>query len=137
MNIQLSQALSDVTGMTGQAIIRAIVAGEREPHRLAALRNYRCKKDEEEIAKALTGTWRKEHLFILEQSLGFYDYYTRQIEACDVEIENTYSLIRPDWGSGDLEEQSPLPEGKRKSHSKTCTEPVEVMRRKMCRFASI
>jgi hypothetical protein len=70
MNIQLSQALSDVTGVTGLAIIRAIVAGERNPHKLAELRNYRCKKDDEEIAKALTGTWRNEHLFILEQSLG-------------------------------------------------------------------
>ncbi|BDV00143.1 hypothetical protein TDMWS_02280 [Thermodesulfomicrobium sp. WS] len=59
MNIQLSQALSDVTGVTGLAIIRAIVAGERDPHKLAALRNYRCHKDEEEIAKALTGTLRQ------------------------------------------------------------------------------
>jgi hypothetical protein len=55
MNIQLSQALSDVTGVTGQRIIRAIVAGERDPRTLAALRNYRCKKDEDEIALALTG----------------------------------------------------------------------------------
>jgi len=69
MNVQLSQVLSDVTGETGQAIIRAIVAGEREAHKLAALRNYRCKKDEAEIAKALTGTWREEHLFVLKQSL--------------------------------------------------------------------
>jgi hypothetical protein len=65
MNLQLSQALSDVTGQTGQAIIRAIVAGEREPSKLAQLRNHRCKKDEAEIAKALTGTWRAEHLFVL------------------------------------------------------------------------
>ena len=52
MNIQLSQAISDVTGKTGQAIIRAIIAGERDPQQLAKLRNYRCKKDEAEIAKA-------------------------------------------------------------------------------------
>jgi hypothetical protein len=58
MNIQLSQVLSDITGETGQLIVRAIVAGERDPHKLAALRNYRCKKNEDEIAKALTGTWR-------------------------------------------------------------------------------
>jgi transposase len=89
MNIQLSQALSDVSGETGQAIIRAIVAGERDPHKLAGVRNYRCKKDEQEIAKALTGTWREEHLFILKQSLELYDFYTRQLEECDVEIERT------------------------------------------------
>jgi transposase len=65
MNLQLSQALSDVTGDTGQRIIRAIVAGERDPRTLAAWRNYRCKKDEDEIALALTGTWREEHLFVL------------------------------------------------------------------------
>jgi len=65
MNIQLSPALSDVTGATGQQIIRAIVAGERDPQHLAALRNYRCKKDAHEIAMALTGTWREEHLFVL------------------------------------------------------------------------
>ena len=85
MNIRLDQAVSDVTGQTGLAIIRAIVAGERDPHKLAALRNPRCKKTEEEIAQALTGAWREEHLFVLKQSLEFYDFYTRPIEACDLE----------------------------------------------------
>src|SRR6185436_9753697 len=120
MNIQLSQALSDVSGATGQAMIRAIVAGERDPHKLAALRNYRCKKDEAEIAKALTGTWREEHLFILKQSLACYDFYTQQIEACDAEIERTYGLVRPDWEVGELVE------GKRNSHSKNAPKDVEV-----------
>jgi len=123
MNIQLSQALSDVSGATGQTIIRAIVAGEREPHKLAALRNYRCKKDEEEIARALTGTWRAEHLFILKQSLEFYDFYTQQIEACDLEIERTYGLTRSDWKEDEL---GALPEGKRNSHSKNAPKEIQV-----------
>jgi len=123
MNIQLSQALSDVTGVTGQAIIRAIVAGERDPQKLTKLRNYRCKKEDEEIAKALTGTWREEHLFILKQSLDLYDFYTKQIEACDAEIERMYALIRPDWES---EELQPLPIRKRHSHSKNAPKEVEV-----------
>ena len=97
MNIQLSQALSDVTGETGLKIIRAIVAGERDPHQLATLRNPRCKKDENEIATTLTGTWRDEHLFMLAQSVVFFDFYTQQIQNCDAEIERTYGLIRPDW----------------------------------------
>jgi transposase len=118
MNIQLSQVLSDVTGETGQAIIRAVVAGERDPHQLAALRNYRCKKDEAEIAKALTGTWREEHLFILKQSLEMYDFYTRQIEACDAEIERTYGGVRPGKDAGQDDLLPPPPEHKRKSHSK-------------------
>jgi len=126
MNIQLSQALSDVSGVTGQAIIRAIVAGERNPHQLAGLRNYRCKKDEEEIAKALTGTWRTEHLFILGQSLEFYDFYTKQIEACDAEIERTYSLVRLDWEKASFNELTTLPEGKRNSHSKNGPKDVNV-----------
>lgn len=94
MNIQLSQALSDVTGETGLRIIRAIAEGERDPQTLAAYRDRNCKKSEEEIAKALTGTWREEYLFIVKQSLELYDYYTRQIEACDAEIERVYALTR-------------------------------------------
>jgi Transposase IS116/IS110/IS902 family. len=128
MNIRLDQAVSDVTGQTGLAIIRAIVAGERDPHKLAALRNPRCKKSEEEIAQALTGTWRAEHLFVLKQSLEFYDFYTRQIEACDLEIERTYSAIRPDWPDPSPDDQEPLPPNKRSSHSKNLSKesPVHV-----------
>lgn len=128
MNIRLDQAVSDVTGQSGLAIIRAIAAGERDAHKLAALRNYRCQKDEEEIAKALTGTWREEHLFVLRQSLELYDFYTRQIEACDAEIERTYSAIRPDWPDPDPDDQEPLPPNKRRSHSKNLPQntPVRV-----------
>jgi len=118
MNVQLSQVLSDVTGQTGQTIIRAIVAGERDPHKLAALRNYRCHKDEDEIAKALTGTWREEHLFVLKQSLEMFDFYTRQIEACDAEIERVYHTIRPKGDGSDDDDPPHIPEHKRKSHSK-------------------
>jgi hypothetical protein len=117
MNIQLSQALSDVTGQTGQNIIRAIVRGERDPLKLAALRNYRCKKDEAELVKALTGTWREEHLFILKQSLALFDDYTAQIAGCDQEIERMYAAIRPDWGKPDQPLALP-PLSKRNSHSK-------------------
>jgi len=95
MNIQLSQALSDVTGTTGQQIIRAIVAGERDPQTLAALRNYRCKKDADEIALALTGTWREEHLFVLTQALALFDFSTTQISAGDAQIERAFSVIKP------------------------------------------
>jgi len=115
MNVQLSQVLSDVTGQTGQAIIRAIVTGERDPYKLAALRNHRCQKSEEEIAKALTGSWREEHLFVLKQSLEMYDFYTRQVEACDAEIERVYHTIRP---NEDSSEDDDRPAQKRKSCSK-------------------
>ena len=97
MNLQLSQVLTDITGETGLCIIRAMVAGERDPYKLAAMRNYRCQKDEREIARALTGTWRQEHLFVLEQSLALYDFYTEKISACDTQIEQNYQAIRPNW----------------------------------------
>lgn len=124
MNMQLAQVLSDITGETGLRIVRAIVAGERDPHKLAALRNYRCQKDEAEIAKALTGTWREEHLFILGQSLELFDYYSRQVELCDAQIERTYAAIRPDWDQPDQE--TPLPARKPHSHSKNDPRTVQV-----------
>lgn len=134
MNIQLSQALSDVTGQTGQHIIRAIVAGERDPFKLAALRNYRCKKDEAEIAKALTGTWRDEHLFVLKQALELYDFYTAQIQTCDTEIERTYSIIRPDWPSALPDD---LPKKRNHSHSKNAPKNANDLRRHLFRIAGI
>src|SRR5215207_6675230 len=73
MNIQLSIVLSDITGTTGQAIVRAIVAGERDPATLAQLRNPGCKHTEAEITKALTGTWQDAQIFILQQNLQLYD----------------------------------------------------------------
>src|SRR5512137_1170702 len=74
MNLQLPAVISDVMGETGQAIIRAIVAGERDPLKLAHLRFPGCKSSEDEIAKALTGTWQPEHLFALKQNLQLVDY---------------------------------------------------------------
>ena len=118
MNIRLDQAVSDPTGDTGLRIIRAIVAGERDPHRLAALRHPQCKKSEAEMAQALTGTWREEHLFVLKQALELYDFYTRQIQACDAEIERTYTAVRPDWPDPAPDDSDPLPSNKRGSNSK-------------------
>jgi transposase len=83
MNVKLHVAISNVTGKTGLAIIRAIVAGERSPARLARLRDRRCKESEATIARALAGNWRGEHLFALEQALAAWDFCQQQIRACD------------------------------------------------------
>lgn len=115
MNIQLSQVLTDVTGITGLQIIRAIVAGERDPQRLATLRNSRCKKEAEEIALALTGTWRAEHLFVLSQALELFDFYTAQLGACDAEIARTFSVIPPRYESSPEEAVVPAPPGPRRA----------------------
>ncbi len=100
-------------------ILRAIVAGERDPQKLAVLRNYRCQKDEAEITKALTGTRYAEHLFVLRQVLERYDFYTCQIEACDAEIERTYAAVHPDWPNPAPDDQNPLLANKRGSNSKS------------------
>lgn len=83
MNVQLHKVVSDVTGETGLTIIKAILAGKREPAELAALRNYRCKRSVDEIAKALVGDWREEHLFCLRQELDAFEFLATQIEACE------------------------------------------------------
>ena len=95
MNLQLTQVLKDITGVTGMQIIRAILAGERNPVTLAQFRDNRCKHSSEEIAKALTGNYRAEHLFALKQALSLYDAYTAQIAECDVEIERQFSALKP------------------------------------------
>jgi len=70
MNIQLANVLSDVTGMTGQAIIKAILAGERDSHKLAGLRDFRAKASEEQIERSLEGHWQEDLLFVLKQSFA-------------------------------------------------------------------
>ncbi len=87
MNLQLHKVISDITGVTGMKIIRAIVSGQRNPLALARMRHRRIKSSEETIVKALSGDWREEHLFTLEQALETYDFYHRQIAACDHRIE--------------------------------------------------
>ena len=92
MNIQLAEVLTDVMGSTGQAIIRDIVAGQRDPKVLARHRNVRVKASAEEITKALTGNWREEHLFVLAQALAMYDSVAQRVVECNDKIE---SLLAP------------------------------------------
>jgi transposase len=103
MNIKLTEVLADITGVTGLAILKAILAGERDPVQRARLRQRGCKHDEAGIARALEGSWRAEHLFALPQSLDLSEYYQQQIAACDRAIEaHLKTLARP-------EKPAPLP----------------------------
>lgn len=116
MNVQLTQVLSDITGETGLAIIRKILAGDRDPVALAQLRDPRCEHSTDEIAKALTGNYRPEHVFALKQALALFDFYTPQVRECDTEIEMLFSVMKPRHDQDDL---PPLePSDKRDSHSK-------------------
>jgi transposase len=87
MNLQLHHVVADITGATGLRIIRAILSGEHDPKVLAGLRDYRCHATVETIEKALTGSYRAEHLFALEQALALYDAYHEKVSACDARIE--------------------------------------------------
>jgi transposase len=108
MNIKLTQVVSDITGVTGLSIIRAIVAGQRDPRVLARLRNPQCAKSEEEIAKALQGNYKTEHLFVLKQGLAQYDFYHQQIQECDTEMEGRYAAWLPS-DAGDPASPPPKP----------------------------
>jgi transposase len=87
MNLQLHHVVADITGATGLRIIRTILAGERDPEVLARLRHYSCHSTADTIAKALTGSYRNEHLFALEQALALYETYHEKASACEVRIE--------------------------------------------------
>jgi transposase len=89
MNLQLQHVVTEITGATGMKIIRAILAGERQPDVLASLRDSRCKASQETIRQALIGHYRPEHLFALQQAVTLYDCYQEQVALCDQHIERT------------------------------------------------
>ena len=87
LNVKLQQVISNITGKTGMAIIEAIVKGERNPRKLAELRDGRIRADEKTIAKSLQGHWREEHIFELTQAQELYRFYHAKIADCDRKIE--------------------------------------------------
>ncbi len=87
MNLQLANVISDVSGVTGQKIVRAILAGDRDPRKLAELSDPRIHASKEEIAKSLEGNWRQELLFVLRQEVEMYDIYQRRIAECDQQLQ--------------------------------------------------
>ena len=87
MNVQLHHAVTDITGVTGMRIIRAIVAGTRAPEALAAFRDVRCDASEETLREALTGNYRPEHVFALRHALELYDVHQAKVAECDTQVE--------------------------------------------------
>jgi transposase len=94
MNVQLHHVVTDITGATGMRIIRAIIAGERDPAALAVHRDRRCHATVEVISAALTGNWRDEHVFALGQALELYDAYQAKLTDCDAQIEAVLRRLR-------------------------------------------
>lgn len=108
MNLQIHHVINDLTGMTGMAIIDAIIRGERNATELAKLRDPRIKANAETIRKSLVGHWRSEHLFTLQQSRDLYRTYQQQIDSCNREIEKLLQQTPPRIDT----ESKPLPPDK-------------------------
>jgi transposase len=127
MNIQLHKAVTDVTGVTGMRILRAIVAGERDVHALAALRRGRIKATTEEIARALEGTYRQEHMFALAQALEAYDFFQRQLADCSQALERHLAQMR---SGSDTPPQTPPPKQRK-------NQPNFDLRKELARIAGV
>jgi transposase len=112
MNVQLANVISDLSGVTGQAIIKAILDGERDPLELASLCDPRVKASEEEVASSLQGNWQNDLLFVLKQEQDGYEFCQKQMAECDVQLEE-YLRERQDRSGG-----TSLPEEKRKGRLK-------------------
>jgi transposase len=93
MNLKLDKVISNIMGVTGQKIIRAIVAGERDAEVLAGMRHERIQASKEEIVKSLQGSWRSEHLFSLKQALSLYDAYEAAIAECDARLAEVLGTL--------------------------------------------
>ena len=130
MNLQIHHVISDITGTTGLAILDAILAGERDPKKLAELKDRRIKADEATIEKSLVGDYRSEHLFTLQQSLKMYRFYRGMINDCDIEIEKYLEKFKSQIDS----EISPPPPETAKRKKKQRNEPNFDLRTHMYRI---
>jgi transposase len=117
MNLQLHHVVSDITGVTGMRILRAVVGGERDPAVLAAFRDVRCKSSVQTIEQALTGNYQPEHVFALRQALELYDTYQAKIQDCDAEVERSVRALPTDV----VASPPPPPRGK---HARQKNEPA-------------
>jgi len=128
MNVQLANVISDISGLTGMAILRAIVKGERNPDRLASLKHSQIRASSQEIARSLEGHWREEQLFVLEQSLALYDLYYQKIGECNQRIESHLRTMDSKCSAPTLERVSP---------KRTRKSSGLELRNQLCRIAGV
>ncbi len=136
MNLQLDVVLSDIMGETGQAILRDILRGERDPVKLAQHRNPYCHASQETIAKALTGHYRDDYLFVLRQSIECYDFYTQQIAVCDTQVEQLFAAIKPRFEPSATQTQ-PAPTHKPKRNHSHRNDPATATRQHILRITGV
>jgi transposase len=139
MNVQFANAISDLSGVTGQTIIRAILKGERDPHKLAEMKDYRIRASHEEIARSLEGYWQEDLLFELRQAVEKYDFIQQQIAECDRQLQ-IYMRALPDrkWehpeesetGGGEQANGQPEATGESADHSRDRNRTKKKRRRK-------
>jgi transposase len=127
MNVQLQHVISDLTGVTGQAILQAILQGERDPQKLAALKDHRIKASRDVIAKSLRGDWRLEHLFTLKQTHALWQQHQTLIAECDQQIA---ALLQAFDARADVS-AAPLPPAK-SSHKKAQRNEPQFDAREQC-----
>src|ERR1017187_4701232 len=125
MNIRLAVAISDVSGVTGMAIVRAILKGQRDPHELAKLRDPRIRATEKEVASSLEGNWREDVLFELQQVVEGYDFLQRQIATCDERLQQYMAVLpaRPMESEEVVEEPAKGSKNRRKSKPRRKNQP--------------
>ncbi|MGH7869411.1 MAG: IS110 family transposase, partial [Candidatus Dormibacteraceae bacterium] len=132
MNVQLANVISDVSGLTGQAIIRAMVAGERDPQKLAELSDPRIHASRQEVIKSLEGNWRPELLFVLQQEVEMYDTYQRRIAECDQQLEKHLASF-----AGTLPPQATEGDPKRKKTKPAKNAPQFELRSELHRITGV
>jgi transposase len=131
MNVQLHHVVTDITGVTGMRIIRAIIRGERNAAGLATYRDVRCKESEATITAALTGNYREEHVFGLKQAVELYDFYQELINKCDKEIEKSMAKLNLQKMTPD----NPLPKARHKTRQRH--EPAFAVRDALYTFTGV
>ncbi|WP_295408217.1 IS110 family transposase [uncultured Thiocystis sp.] len=130
MNLHLHPVVSDLTGVTGMTIIRAILGGERDAQVLAQHRDRRCRQSAETIAKALQGHWREEHRFALRQAVELFDVDQQQIARCDEEIAQVLARLDP---ATDVDAPPPV----RKHKADRNTPRIDDLREPLFRLAGV
>ena len=127
--------ISDLSGVTGQKIVRAIVAGERDPHELAKLRDARIQASHEEIAKSLEGNWRPELVFVLQQEVDLYDTFQKRIAECDQQLQKHLATFADNRNP--VQPASPKGEIKKKKKKPTQNAPAFDLSHELERIAGV
>jgi transposase len=148
MNVQLAPAVSDISGVSGQAIIRGILAGQRDPWELAKLRDYRLQASVEEIAQSLQGHWQEDVLFELQQAVDRYDFCQQQIAECDQRLQQYLAALPEHAPASPTTAPNPAPAtagepaeakpaGKKKSHKRRKYQPAFDLREELARICGV